>query len=223
MPSEVDLVGSGAAECGMRALTVVPVGEEHRLRLDGAPPNRRNEGPHSFLLERADAAFDERDPALSPGLRSAPPGGKGLSLTKRVVRRMGAGQSFPWPDIDGGSNGNGGVYDSALLVTFQILGTLRRDHAPLRRGSLETLLVDDMGHLYAYLRATDTESLVVVLNNDPAGIAHEAIIPVGSRFPDGTRFGDLPEPAFSAEVSGGLLPVGVVPGTWGRVLQPLAP
>ena len=130
---------------------------------------------------------------------------------------------FPWPDINGGSNGNGDVYDSALLVTFQILGTLRRDHAPLRRGRFETLLVDDSGHLYAYLRATDTESLVVVLNNDPAGIAHEAIIPVGGRFPDGTRFGDLLDPAFSAEVSGGLLPVGVVPGTWGRVLQPLAP
>jgi hypothetical protein len=33
-----------------------------------------------------------RDPALATGLRSAPPRGKGLSPTKRVVQRMGAGQ-----------------------------------------------------------------------------------------------------------------------------------
>ena len=45
----------------MRTLTLVPVGEERRLPPDGVRMRGPEPAPHTFFLERADAALDERD------------------------------------------------------------------------------------------------------------------------------------------------------------------
>ena len=63
-PIEADLVGRRTRQPGVRALAVVPVGEERQLPPDAPPPDRRQPAPHAFVLERADAALDERDAAV---------------------------------------------------------------------------------------------------------------------------------------------------------------
>ena len=84
-PSEVKLVGRGPGQSGMRALTVVPVSEERQLPPEGAPPDWRQPARHAFVLERADAAFDERDAAvLADRAEALPdPGATVASVTKK--------------------------------------------------------------------------------------------------------------------------------------------
>ncbi len=132
-------------------------------------------------------------------------------------------RTFPWPDINGGVNGNGDSYDAALRAHFKNIIGIRQAHPALRGGDVTTLLVDDASKIYSYLRWDASEKLVVVLNNDINGAGHSATIPVASHLSDGTVLIDLLNPGYSVTVSGGEIAVGSVVPLWGRVLWVAAP
>jgi glycosidase len=127
-------------------------------------------------------------------------------------------RTFPWPDINGGTNGQGDSYDGAMLAHFQTILGLRKNHSALRGGDVATLLVDDASKIYSYIRQDAAETIVVVLNNDINGASHSATIPVGSYLADGTTLTDLLNPGYSVTVSGGQINVASVAPLWGRVL-----
>lgn len=56
-------------------------------------------------------------------------------------------------------------FDPDLFNWYQTLIRIRQQEAPLRRGSFRPLLCDDSKALYGFERATDKESLIVLLNN----------------------------------------------------------
>ncbi len=126
---------------------------------------------------------------------------------------------FPWPDINGGVNGNGDVYDAGMRDHFKTVIGLRMTHPALRGGDVTTLLVDDPNKVYSYLRWDTNEKLVVVLNNDINGVSHAATIPVSSYIPDGTVLTDLLNPGYTVTVSGGNISVASVSALWGRILH----
>ncbi len=132
-------------------------------------------------------------------------------------------RTFPWPDINGGANGQGDTYDADMLAHFKKILGLRRDHSVLRRGDVKTLLVSDASKIYSYIRWDASEKIVVVLNNDINGASHSATIPVAAHLPDGTVLTDLLNPGYSVTVSGGNLVVDPVSALWGRVLGVVAP
>ncbi len=129
---------------------------------------------------------------------------------------------FAWPDINGGNNGNGDTYDAAMYQHFKTLLGIRTSYSALRGGDVQTLLVDDAGGLYSYLRSDASYKLIVVLNNKTS--AATATIPVNGLFPDGSVFtdllntGSLHSPQASYTVAGGQL-VAPVDGRWGRILR----
>ncbi len=132
-------------------------------------------------------------------------------------------RTFPWPDINGGLNGQGDSYDAGMLAHFKTILGLRRDHSALRRGDVTTLLVDDASKIYSYIRWDANERIVVVLNNDITGAGHSATIPVGDHLADGTVLTDLLNPGYSVAVSGGEIVVNPVAALWGRVLLAQVP
>ncbi len=131
-------------------------------------------------------------------------------------------RTFPWPDINGGVNGQGDSYDADMYSHFKTLLGIRNSHSALRGGDVQTLLVDDAGGLYSYLRSDASAKLVVVLNNKAA--AGTATIPVSGILADGTTLTDLLDtgtrrgPESTYTVSGGQVVV-PVDGRWGRILQ----
>ena len=133
---------------------------------------------------------------------------------------------FPWPDINGGNNGNGDIYDAGMLTHFKTVLGIRNTHSALRGGDVQTLLVNDAGGQYSYLRSDATEKLVVVLNN--SATAGTAAIPVAGIFADGTTLTDLLNATMDAPagptyvVSGGMLTV-PVDARWGRILLAAPP
>ncbi len=130
---------------------------------------------------------------------------------------------FPWPDINGGVNGNGDSYDAALRAHFKNIIGIRQAHPALRGGDVTTLLVDDASKIYSYLRWDASEKLVVVLNNDINGASHGAALPVAAHLPDGTVLTDLLNPGYTVTVSGGNISVTSVSALWGRILWVAAP
>ncbi len=132
-------------------------------------------------------------------------------------------RTFPWPDINGGNNGQGDSYDAAMLAHYKTILALRKDHSALRRGNVATLLVDDASKIYSYIRWDASEKIVVVLNNDINGASHSATIPVGDHLPDGTVLTDVLNAGYSVTVSGGEIAVDSVAPLWGRVLWVAAP
>ena len=58
--------------------------------------------------------------------------------------------------------------DEALRAHYRKLTGLRRDLPALRRGSFETVLIDDERQLYGFRRRLGTEEVLVVLNNSAA-------------------------------------------------------
>jgi len=130
-------------------------------------------------------------------------------------------RTFPWPDINGGVNGNGDVYDGTIYQHFKKLLTIRNSYGALRGGEVQTLLVNDAAGLYSYLRSDASHKLIVVLNNKTAGAT--ATIPVAGLAADGSVFTDLLNPGVqhspqaSYTVVDGQLVV-PVDGQWGRIL-----
>lgn len=114
---------------------------------------------------------------------------------------------YPWTDT-------GGAPDTSLYATYRSLIGMRNTYPSLRRGDLQTLVVDDAQHLYGYLRALSEEKAFIFLcnraENSKATLDVSAILPEGSILTD----------AWSGEtftVQQGILDV-EVPGMWGRVL-----
>ena len=104
-------------------------------------------------------------------------------------------RSYPWDAIDTG-----------LRDWYRLLGTLRGDHVALRTGDLEPLAADDAAGTLAYLRRTDEEAAVVVLNLATEGRTVE--LDVTGRIPDGTVLEDGIAGG-SVTVSGGRVSVAV--------------
>jgi len=86
-------------------------------------------------------------------------------------------RSYPWDAID-----------TDLRDWYRLLGTLRGDNVALRTGDLEFLAADDAAGTLAYLRRTDDEAAVVVLNL--ATESRTVELDVAGRIPDGTVLGD---------------------------------
>lgn len=68
--------------------------------------------------------------------------------------------TYPWADL-------GGKPDLALLADFKTLTKLRREHAVLRRGSLEAPLFSD-DHVIVLLRRLDSTWAITATNNSAA-------------------------------------------------------
>lgn len=56
-------------------------------------------------------------------------------------------------------------FDAKLFAWYQGLARIRRQEAALRGGSFRTLLCDDSKALFGFERATETESIFVLINN----------------------------------------------------------
>jgi len=52
-----------------------------------------------------------------------------------------------------------------LVSLYKKLGQLRKDNSALRRGSFETVLIDDNNEIYSYSRMDKKNRVLVVLNN----------------------------------------------------------
>lgn len=104
-------------------------------------------------------------------------------------------RSYPWDAID-----------TELRDWYRLLGTLRGDHVALQTGNLEFLAADDAAGTLAYLRRTDEEAAVVVLNLSIE--ARSVELDVAGRIPDGTVLEDGVAGG-SATVSGGRVSVTV--------------
>lgn len=85
---------------------------------------------------------------------------------------------YPWAAID-----------STLQDWYRTLGRARLDHVSLRTGDLQFLAADDTNGTLAYLRRTDEEATVVVLNLSTQ--AQTIAVDVTGRIPEGTALVDL--------------------------------
>ena len=121
-------------------------------------------------------------------------------------------RTYPWTD-------EGGSPDLDLLDHYsQVIG-IRRDHGALRGGEIETLLVDDADHLYAFIRWDDTETLIVVLNNEAGD--QTAVVPVVDYLENGTVLTDTLNGGTFVVADGDI--TAAVAGRWGRILVAGAP
>jgi glycosidase len=89
-----------------------------------------------------------------------------------------------------------------LLEHYRKLIALRRDLPSLRRGSFETVLIDDKNQLYGFRRKLNDEEVIVVLNN--SNQKQEAALEVAGNWQDRWNGGEFA-------------------GTDGRLSVPLAP
>jgi glycosidase len=85
---------------------------------------------------------------------------------------------YPWDAVD-----------EDLQAWYRTLGTLRRDHVALRHGDLHFVHTDDQVGTLAFLRRTDTEASVTVLNlsgqQRVVDIDVEGLLPEGAELTDG--------------------------------------
>ena len=84
---------------------------------------------------------------------------------------------YPWNAID-----------EDLLAWYRTLGSLRRDHIALRDGDLQFIHADDQVGSLAFLRRTDAEAAVTVLNLSAQ--PQTVVIDVTGRLPDGAGLTD---------------------------------
>jgi glycosidase len=112
---------------------------------------------------------------------------------------------YPWPDL-------GGQPDTALRATFRDLITLRREHAVLRRGTLEAPLFVD-AHVVVQPRRLGRTLALTAINNAEAERTLSLTLPPGLRR---ARWIDAVtgEPF---EARGGRLAL-TLPASYGRVL-----
>jgi glycosidase len=79
---------------------------------------------------------------------------------------------YPWHDVD-----------TALRDWYRDLGRLRRDHVALREGDIRFVLADDDAGTLGYVRRTNNEAAIVVLNM--ATVERTVEVEVGGILPDG--------------------------------------
>lgn len=79
---------------------------------------------------------------------------------------------YPWDDVD-----------TSLRDWYRDLGQLRGDHVALREGDLRFVLADDDAGTLGYIRRTNDEAAVVVLNQ--AKVERTVEVKVGGIVPDG--------------------------------------
>jgi len=57
------------------------------------------------------------------------------------------------------------AFDSNLVDWYSRLGAIRANHASLRSGGYQTLLADEGGTAFAFMRRTGTDMALVLINN----------------------------------------------------------
>jgi glycosidase len=92
---------------------------------------------------------------------------------------------FPADGIDRFHTRN--TLQASVFAHQKLLGKLRAELAPLRRGNLINLLATE--HQYVYIRNWEWSSVVVAFNNDTKPVAVEFSVP-GTNFVDGTKLVD---------------------------------
>lgn len=131
-------------------------------------------------------------------------------------------QPYPWLDESGTPFYThlqaGGAGHTDLLPYYQALSTARNNHAALRTGSFDTLLVDDNANVYAYGRLTDdySDAAVVIVNRSSA--AQDVTVDVSGYLPIGASFTDVLNSGSYSVNSNGEITVGSVSGMSGAVL-----
>ncbi|UCC65385.1 MAG: glycoside hydrolase family 13 protein [Anaerolineae bacterium] len=81
------------------------------------------------------------------------------------------------------------AWDTDLLDFFKLVIAVRRSHPALRRGEYVRLYASAPLGVYAFLRRTDDEQVVVVLNNSETAYAVD--VPIRSHLAEGTRLRGL--------------------------------
>jgi glycosidase len=99
-------------------------------------------------------------------------------------------RAMPWDESE---------WNSELLDYFKQVIQLRKDHAVLRHGQVETIYT--RGSVYAMARTSDTETLLVALN--VAEEPQQVTLPVGRCFPDDTALHSLFGPPVAGVVQQG--------------------
>jgi hypothetical protein len=100
---------------------------------------------------------------------------------------------YPWDDEQGDASAYGPA-DHSVVNYYRTLAHMRQQHAALRTGTFETLLVGDTSpsatddNTYAFARSGNGETAVVALNNGAS--PNTASVPVASYFADGTELRD---------------------------------
>ena len=131
-------------------------------------------------------------------------------------------QPYPWLDESGTPFYThlqaGGYGRIDLLPYYQTLTAARNDHAALRTGSFDTLLVDDGANVYAYgrLLADYSDAAVVLVNRTDT--AQAITVNVNGYLPVGASFTDVLNGGSYVVNSSGELTVPNVPGMNGAVL-----
>jgi len=106
-------------------------------------------------------------------------------------------------------------WDHDLLAFFRRAIALRHQHPALRRGRYLRLRADDQHSVYAFARQGEGETLVVVLNNGPAG--YDLDVPVQDLFANGAALHNLWEGG-RAQVAAGRITNATLPPRSGAVL-----
>ncbi len=117
------------------------------------------------------------------------------------------------PDGRPRPHANAVAFDHDLFAHYQTLIALRKASPALRRGEFRTVLADDGRRLFAFVRETDDDTAIVVLNADDLMQIATLELPAG-------RWTD----ALSGEsywTEAGRLSL-TVPPLWGAVLRPAA-
>lgn len=59
------------------------------------------------------------------------------------------------------------AFDADLVAWYSSLGSIRAKHASLRSGSYQTLLAEEAGTAFAFIRRSGTDMALVLINNSP--------------------------------------------------------
>jgi len=166
-----------------------------------------------------------------PAVKESP---EGLAVGKAKLRLV-AGLQLTWPGMasiyygtEAGLTGHDDpddrrpypwdAIDTELREFYATLGKLRAEHVSLRTGSLEFLPADDAAGTLAYVRRTDEEAAVVVLNLSTE--ARTVTLPLAGVLPDAAVLSDAID---GATVTVGATPVQVEVPAQGMVILVTAP
>jgi glycosidase len=104
---------------------------------------------------------------------------------------------MPWPEltmeaensfeVNGDDRSWPVVFDSAMYSYYRAIHGLRKELLPLRTGTMQTLLLDDVASLYAFVRASGSEKVYVAVN---AGDRPQVCTLSYLGLPDGVRLED---------------------------------
>jgi glycosidase len=109
---------------------------------------------------------------------------------------------FPADGIDAFQRGGRNSREESVFQHQKLLGQLRAELEPLRRGSLVNLLATE--HQYVYVRNTAHASVVVAFNNDTKSATVEFSI-VDTRLSNGTNLIDRLDNVKATQVANGMI------------------